>query len=232
MSGAHDVTGAIPVALRARLAADYAPVRPLAPPLVRILWMAPLACLLLAAAPFWFGIRGDAARLGAAWSWGASVVQAAIGLAMVGAALREAVPGRQWSRAALAVWTALPLALLLAVTVSTWSISPVLLRRDWWWIGMLCFSGSLVSALPAVLLGSMLALRAFPTRQGVTGALVGVGAGLMGDAGWRLFCHFSEPSHVLATHVAGVAAAAVLGVIFVKRLRDSAAAGDSVVANL
>jgi hypothetical protein len=206
----------MPAALRARLAADYAPVRPLAPPIVRLLWMAPLAGLLLIAAPWWFDLRVDAGRLGAAGSWGASLLQIAFGLAMVGAGLREAVPGRQWSLAAVAAWFTLPLALVVAVTCSTWSISPTRLGREWWAIGSLCFGGSAASALPAIVLGSRLASRAFPTRPAVTGALVGCGAGLMADAGWRLFCHFSEPAHVLSSHAAGVLLAALLGMAWVE----------------
>jgi hypothetical protein len=149
--------------------------------------------------------------------WGVSILQIACGLAMVGAGLREAVPGRQWSRAALAAWFMLPLALVMAVTVTTWSISPALLRREWWFVGLLCFGGSAASALPAVILGVGLASRAFPTRPAVTGALVGCGAGLMADAGWRLFCHFSEPAHVLASHAAAVLLAAVLGMALAAR---------------
>lgn len=47
----------------------------------------------------------------------------------------------------------------------------------------------------------VLAARAYPTRPVVAGALLGLGAGLMANAGWRLFCHFSEPAHVLSAHV-------------------------------
>ena len=42
--------------------------------------------------------------------------------------------------------------------------------------------------------------RAFPLRPRIAGALYGLGAGLMADAGWRLFCHFSNPAHVFGAH--------------------------------
>jgi hypothetical protein len=217
MMRADDALAAIPAALRARLAADYGPVRPLAPPVTRALWMTPLAALLLVAAPWWFTLRGDADLLGAAWSWGASLAQVAMGLALVGAGLREAVPGRQWSGGALVAWFALPFALLLTTTFFTWSISPTPLPREWWTVGSLCFGGSAAAALPAVLLGARLAVRAFPTRPMLTGALVGAGAGMMSDAGWRLFCHFSDPAHVLSSHLAGVLAGVVLGMLLVRK---------------
>jgi hypothetical protein len=217
MSRRNEAPAVMPAALRVRLAADFAPVRPLAPPAARLLWMVPLAMLLLVAAPGWFNLRGDADRLGGTWLWGASILQLAAGLAMVGAGLREAIPGRQWSRAALAIWFALPLAIGLTVTFFTWSLSPTSLRGEWWSIGFLCFGGSAATALPAVILGARLASHAYPTRPAVTGALVGTGAGLMADAGWRLFCHFSEPAHVLSSHAAGVVLAAALGIALVAR---------------
>jgi hypothetical protein len=75
-----------------------------------------------------------------------------------------------------------------------------------------------VSALPAVALASILAARAYPLRPAVAGALLGLGAGLMADAGWRLFCHFSEPAHVLSAHLGGVLLSMCLGAVMAKRL--------------
>ena len=41
------------------------------------------------------------------------------------------------------------------------------------------------------------------------GSALSVHAGLGADAGWRLFCHFSEPAHVFPTHTAAVIATAM-----------------------
>ncbi len=38
-------------------------------------------------------------------------------------------------------------------------------------------------------------------------------AGLMADAGWRLFCHFSEPAHVLGAHLLAIIAAGLCGAV-------------------
>jgi hypothetical protein len=73
-------------------------------------------------------------------------------------------------------------------------------------VGGMCFTGSLVSALPMVGLAGALAARAFPVRPAVAGALYGLGAGLIADAGWRLFCEFGAPSHVLVAHLGAVVA--------------------------
>jgi hypothetical protein len=194
----------LPQDLRASLASDYRPVRPLASPWARALWLWPLAVLVLFAAPSVFDVRADAARLGLGGTWGASLVQVAVGLALAAAAMREAVPGRGWSRRAIGLWLGLPLALLAFTTLASWELSPVLLRRNWSIIGLACFAGSLASGLPLVALASVLAARAYPTRPAVAGALLGLGAGLIADAGWRLFCHFSEPAHVLSAHVGAV----------------------------
>jgi hypothetical protein len=203
----------IPELLRARIAADYEPVRPLASPLLRASWLLPLAVMALFAAPVVFDLRGDAARLGLVGTWGASSLQVAIGLALAGAALREAVPGREWNHTAIALWLAVPLTVILLVTLGSWETSPAVIRRGWWFVGGLCFGGSLASGLPVVALASVLAARAYPTRPAVAGALLGLGAGLMADAGWRLFCHFSEPAHVLSAHVGAVLVSMLAGAL-------------------
>lgn len=208
----------VPDTLRARLAADYAPVKPLAAPLARALWMLPFAILSLFAAQFVFEFRIDAPRLGWGGTWGLSIAQVAVGLIVVAAALREAVPGRSWSRVATVGWIALPIAIVIAITWASWEVSPVRLRGGWYFVGGLCFVGSIVSALPAVTLSGILAARAYPTRPAVAGALLGLGAGLMADAGWRLFCHFSEPAHVLSAHLGGVLVSMLIGSLLAKRL--------------
>jgi hypothetical protein len=75
----------------------------------------------------------------------------------------------------------------------------------------MCLGGSLATAMPAIALAGVLAARAYPTRPALAGALLGLGAGLMADAGWRLFCHFSEPDHVLPAHLGAIVAAALAG---------------------
>ena len=72
---------------------------------------------------------------------------------------------------------------------------------------------TILTALPAMLLASWLVARAFPLRPRIAGALYGLGAGLMADAGWRLFCHFSVPSHVFGAHTLAILATCGLGVV-------------------
>lgn len=201
----------VPAELRERLAADYRPVTALRSPVLRTLAIAPLALVALFAASTWFEVRPDAHRLGWLGVWGLSLAQFAIGLAVVAAALRESIPGRGWSRAAIALWLAIPIAAVVGVTLFSWDVSPVFLRREWWFVGGVCFAGSAATALPVVAFASILTARAYPTRPAVAGLLLGLGAGLIADAGWRIFCHFSEPAHVLSAHLAAVMMSAFIG---------------------
>jgi len=218
-----DQAAVVPPALRARLAANYAPVRPLSPPAARVLWLLPFAVVSLVAARAVFQLRVDASRLGWVGTWGFSLAQVAIGLLVVAAALKEAVPGRALSRGVAALWLTLPVLLLVGITIASWNLSPVHIRSEWLAISGMCLAGSAVSSLPVVALASVLAARAYPTRPHLAGALLGLGGGLMADAGWRLFCHFSEPAHVLAAHFGGVLVAVVAGTALVTQLAHARA---------
>lgn len=209
----------IPAELRARVAVDYLPVRPLPSPFVRALSVAPFAIVALLAAPLFFNVRSDATQLGWTMTWGVSLTQVVFGFIVITAALRESIPGRAWSPSALIAWVIVPFMLLSAVTLASWQVSQISLQRGWWVVGLVCVSGSAATALPIVALANVLAARAYPTRPAFAGLLVGVGAGLMADAGWRLFCHFSEPSHVLSAHLGGVALAALAGAALAVTLR-------------
>ncbi len=206
---AHD--NPVPARLWHAVSADLRPVRALPSTAARALMVAPLGLALLVAAPMVFSWREDLARVGWAWSWGASLAQVAAGLALVALALREAVPGRAVSRTATGAAVAAASLLVVVVTLLTAAVThigPLQARR----VGAICFLGSLGSAVPAVLVAGMLARRAFPLRPRIVGALYGLGAGLMADAGWRLFCEFSVPSHVFPFHLGAIAGSTVLGI--------------------
>ena len=208
----------MPADLRARLQADYKQVRVLRSPLARAMWVLPIALVALFAAPTYFNVRPDAPRLGMIGVWGVSIIQSLLGLTVLVAALRESVPGRSWSRGAIALWLAIPIGSVVGVTLFSWNASPVLLRSEWWLVSGVCFAGSASMALPVVALAAILASRAYPTRPAIAGLLLGLGAGLIADAGWRIFCHFSEPAHVLSAHLAAVIASAIIGALLAVRL--------------
>ena len=208
-----------PTELRARLAADYTAVRPLPSPLMRAMWVMPFAVLALIAAPSFFHVRPDANVLGWAFSWGASLFQAGLGVVVIAAALREAVPGRAWSGTALTALIAVPLTSVIVVTLISAAISPIAVPRQFWLVGLMCLGGSAATALPVAAIANVLAAHAYPTRPAITGILLGLGSGLIADAGWRMFCHYSEPSHVLSAHLGGVVAAVLAGTALAVTLR-------------
>ena len=204
----------VPVELRALIARDLRPVAPLATPTRRSLQLMPVAVALLFAAVVIFGLRRDAGRIGPVLTWGASTLQMILGLALVVAALREAVPGTTLSRRVVGIAFGSAVIGVLTITFMTWVTSPTMIAQGFVTsVWAICLTGTIVSALPVLAAAGWLAARAFPLRPRLAGALYGVGAGLIADSGWRLFCHFSHPAHVLGAHTLGIVVAGVLGMI-------------------
>ena len=79
--------------------------------------------------------------------------------------------------------------------------------------GFACFRTSALAALPALVFAGLLAARALPLRPLAAGALYGLGAGLMSDAGLRLYCDYSVLSHVLFAHMGAVAGVTIAGAV-------------------
>ncbi len=214
------IDDAAPPALRERIAADLAPVAPLRKPWLRAAATLPLAVLLLFAASTVYGLRGDAGRLGWALTWGLSTVELALGMLLIGFALREAIPGRVWSPPALAASLGAALGAVVFITLATWRVSPTrIVSESVAYVTSICFGYPLLAAVPVILFAGLLASRAFPLRPQIAGALYGAGAGLLSDAGWRLFCHYSDPGHVLPAHLGAVVAATLLGALVGRLLR-------------
>lgn len=208
------MTERIPAGLEAAIKADLHPVRRLAPPARRVLWLTPLALMTLVGASRTFSVRGDAPVLGWTLTWGTSIVEMLVALVLVALALRNATPGRSLRGSALMLAMGGVLGLSTIVTLRTWSTSPTTLGPySPLIIGEICFTGTIVTALPLLVGAAVLASRAFTVRPWSSGALYGLGAGLGADAGWRLFCHYSDPAHVFPTHTGAVLAVAVLGMV-------------------
>ena len=204
----------VPAAVEQAVRADLRPVTPLPSPERRALRLAPLAALTLVAASAVFALRGDAPELGWILTWGVSIVQVLFALSLIALALRDAVPGRTLSRAAVLASACSVLGFSVAVTLRTWDLSPTMIVPEMVaWVSSVCFTGTIVTAFPLLAVSAALAARAFVVRPWSSGALYGLGAGLGADAGWRLFCHFSDPLHVLSTHTGGVLATMAMGVL-------------------
>jgi hypothetical protein len=205
-------TSIVPPSLRSAIEADLHPVQPLASPWRRALWLAPIALVLLVISEAIFGLRVDSPDLGVSLTWGASILQMLFGLAVMGFALREAVPGTLLTRRTASLVIATGLVVILAITWTTWASSqtfvPPRVNRMVW---LICVFGTFAAALPALFAAAWLVRRAYPLRPALAGALYGLGAGLLSDAGWRLFCHFSDPNHVIGAHMLAVLLSVVAG---------------------
>jgi hypothetical protein len=203
-----------PPALREMIAGDLQPVRPLRKPWIRAAVTLPCAFLLLVAAPVIFGLREDAERLGWGLTWGVSMLQLGLGMRLVALALREAVPGQALSRGVIGTALGLASASVVVVAFVTWAVSPIhITAESVAYVSGFCFVHTLLGAVPVIVLVGILVARAHPLRPHVAGALYGAAGGLLSDAGWRLFCHYSDPLHVIPTHLGAVVAATLLGVL-------------------
>ena len=204
----------VPAELRALIARDLRPLTPLPAPVRRSLRLVPIAVALLFAAVVIFGLRRDAGRMGVLLTWGASTLQMILGLVLIVAALREAVPGTTLPRRVVGIAFGSAVIAVFTITFMTWATSPTMIAPGFvTYVWGICLTGTLVSALPVLAMAGWLAARAFPLRPRLAGALYGVGAGLIADAGWRLFCHFSHPAHVLGAHALGIVATGLLGMV-------------------
>jgi hypothetical protein len=204
----------LPPSLRAEIARTLDVVRPLAPPARRAATLLPLGALLVGGVPLLWGLRDDAAVVGALRLWGGSAFQVGVALAVLAGALAESVPGRLPPLGRLATRAALGLGLMLALTGLTFLASPThvppfgdaLYRRT-------CLTRSFALGLLPLAAAGMLLRRGLTARPVVAGAVAGLGSGLLADSGWRLYCEVSDPVHVLTSHAVAIAALTLLGAL-------------------
>lgn len=202
-----------PDRLRSLVARDLKPARPLRSPVVRALAIGPLAMATVVVVPLVTFFRSDMAELGLLRGWGLSFVESLAGIVVVALALRESIPGRALSRGSLTAAFVLGLAMpfaIMAVTAAPFSAGP---SQFAWADTVVCLRTSFAAAIPTMLLATLLVARALPLRPGVAGALYGLGCGLVADAGLRLYCEFTVPSHFLSAHVGAVVVALGAGAV-------------------
>jgi hypothetical protein len=197
---------------REQIADSLTPVRPLPPPARRAGLLAPLGLLLAASAPLLGGQRGDLGDYHPLVTWGLTALQSFGGLWLLALGFREAVPGRNVSPRALTFAAALSAVLVVAITSVTNAASPTIVpvgRELQYWVE--CVAGPMAIGAPFMIVATLMALRAFPTRPAIAGALCGASAGILADAGWRLACWISAPSHIIGSHVLAILALAAAG---------------------
>jgi hypothetical protein len=216
----------VPAALLAAVKSDLRPVRPLARPGRRALALLPLGVVLLVGIPTFWVSRGS---IGWRASWpssGLSGLETAAGLMALAAGFREAIPGRElprwiWSAVIGAVWSAF----LIINAAAPQPAAQVPLETTLRWIRE-CVGSAALFSVPALIVVGWLVSRGLPNRPALTGAMCGLGVGIMADAGLRLFCWDGDLLHVLLAHGGAIAMLMALGAmsaLLVERLKGASA---------
>jgi hypothetical protein len=201
-------------AYRQQIVGSLTPVRPLPAPSRRAWMLVPLGLVLAASAPLLNGQRGDLGAYTPVLTWGATAVQSLLGLWLLALGFRESVPGRNVSWKALAMAIMMTTLLVIGITLLTNAASATVVPvgRGWeYWAE--CVVGPMAIGAPFMIVATLMASRAFPTRPAIAGGLCGMSAGILSDAGWRLSCWISEPSHIIGSHglaILGLTAAGAL----------------------
>lgn len=203
----------VPDLLLSAVQRDLRPVRPLASPARRALALLPLGIVLLIGMPLFWDWRHHVPALAPWPSWGLSALETAAGLLILAAGFREAIPGRELSGRAVSALIVLAWAGFLVLNATTHEPLPavpaVTTTR---WI-LECIGMAIAFSIPALAAPALLVSRALPNRPALTGALYGLGIGLMADAGLRLFCWGSEYAHIVVAHGGAIAILMALGAL-------------------
>jgi hypothetical protein len=208
-----------PEALMRVIAQDLRPVKSSPRPLRLALETAPFALLISSLVLLAVGTRGDSGILGPLLTWGASAAQFTLAMVLVWVAAHESTPAGRLPKGTVYSAAVAALLVVVAITVSTFSISPVGstfrvaggLHVPPWIMDLVCGIGSTVAGGILVLLFSWMFRNSLATRPTVAGALYGAGAGIAINAGWRIACPFPTLRHTLGAHGAAIIATVILG---------------------
>ncbi len=204
------------------IAKDLRPVKPSPRPLRLALETAPMALLVSSLILVAIGIRGDSGILGPLLTWGASAAQFTLAIVLVWIAAHESTPAGRLPRGTVYSAAVAALLVVVAITVSTFSFSPVggtlhvagaVRVVPPWIMDLACGIGSTVAGGVLVLLFSWIFRNSLATRPAGAGASYGAGAGVAINAGWRIACPFSTLRHSLGAHGTAIVATVFLGAL-------------------
>ena len=211
-----------PESLLRAIAQDLKPVKPSPRPLRLALETVPFALLVSSLIMVAIGIRGDSGILGPLLIWGASAAQFTSAIVLVWIAAHESTPAGRLPRGTVYSAAVAALLVVIAITVSTFDISPVgsTLRVGGvvrvvppWIMDLACGVGSTVAGGILVLLFSWVFRNSLAIRPTLAGALYGAGAGVAINAGWRIACPYPTLRHALGAHGAAIVATVLLGAL-------------------
>lgn len=223
-------TTPLPRNLRDAIAKDLKPVRALAAPWRRLVYAVPVLLAATLMPLVYYRLR-DTEDLGLVAGWVPVAIQIFLAMALLLFALREGIPA--WRASAKVVFVVLLVAYALQIVANML----IFLRLGpggadtsvaMW---MRCFRIESLIGLPILVAAAWLVARSLPQRPLLAGFLAGTGAGLAGDASWRLICPISDPAHVLFEHTGGILALGLtgflMGYLWSLYARSSGAAGKA-----
>lgn len=200
--------------LRAEIVRTLRPVTPLPAPGRRARVFLLVGVAALVCVPLAWGVRRDAPALGLTYLWFLSVGELLAAVLLFRHALAESIPGRSASGQRIALWLALGLLLVAAITAVTFAVSPTyvpVMRRARYLYT--CSTRTVLLGVPALLLAGFLLRRGLTIRPVAAGAFAGLGAGLLADSSWRLYCEVSDPQHIVTAHAVGIVTLTLAGAL-------------------
>jgi hypothetical protein len=201
--------------LRRTISDDLAPVRPLPPVWMRVLYAVAVAAagLAIVIVAFKLTLRPDMEQLPMWLTWGCTALQLVVGVVLVGMALRDAVPGNGVPAGAVTLAVITGVLMQFVVGIATWMHSPgvQLIKGQGLKAGMTCSTHDVALALPALAITLWLVFRALPLRPSVAGLLGGTGAAVTADAVNHILCPVSDLRHVLVWHTGVIFALMIVG---------------------
>ena len=204
--------------LWARVEGDTGAVRPLGSPWRRSLVLVVWAALSLVVVLLSMGLREDCSTLGAGLSWVPSCTALALGYLLFWFAGRESIPGDGIRPFHAVFWSVVACSAHLGISHLTYEKNPLTVPAEGaTQIHVMCIAATLIIGTPLILLGITLARRGLLIRPWVAGLLLGVSAGVVADAVWRLHCPYSGPDHFLLAHTGPYLALIVIGLVFLRR---------------
>ena len=198
--------------VRDEVSKNLEPVTALRPAWMSALVAIPVAMFLLSLVLVVYGLRSDAASIGAWALWGPASLMVAATYAVLVLALVQRAPE---STVRTVWWIALPLlAIAIQLGGAYWTLAysgpPVAVS---WQTEAMCFWRISALGVPSVLLVLWLLSRGLPLRPKVAGLLAGIGGGLVSEGVYRLHCGMSHPTHIVTWHTGAILVMGLLGLI-------------------
>ena len=200
--------------IRAEVSRDLSSVTPLKPAWSRALLVIPIALITLAVVLTVYGLRGDADKLGF-WSlWSPVLLMMGVAYFVVMMVLRNRTPGEEMSSAFWIVAPVLAVAMQIGTNFFTFTFSPIVPDGIGWQQEAVCFGRISLFGIPTLVVVFWLLSRGLPLRPRIVGFMSGLGAAILSESIYRLYCGVSHPGHTLPWHTGALLAMGLLGLGF------------------